>query len=129
MITFNTQPTGSFINFSNHPSAGWTSEQRAAALTLGDTITDIPFPQVSADASEEEITRIAKACADTILAACPAAVMCMGEFGVCYQVIRILKEHHIPVVYTCTERRTEEHITSQGTQKISVFHFVRFREY
>ena len=123
------QTSGCFLNFSNHPSAGWTPEQRDAALGLGRSIVDIPFPQVRTDASEEEITRIAREYATAILAASPAAVMCMGEFGVCYQVIRALKEQHIRVVYTCTERCTEERITETGTQKYSVFRFVRFRTY
>ena len=59
----------------------------------------------------------------------PDAVMCMGEFGVCHKVVELLKANGITVVYSCSERIASEHIGENGTEKTSVFNFVRFRKY
>ena len=48
-----------FVNYSNHPSSAWSSDQIAAAHKYGDII-DIPFPNVSASSGEEEILQTAK---------------------------------------------------------------------
>ena len=121
----------SFVNFSNHPSASWSAEQRDAALAFDDVqrIEDVPFPQVAADASETEIASLAADYVQRIRALHPAAVMCMGEMGVCWQAVSLLKKDGIRVVYTCTERQASETVTSDGTEKTSVFRFVKFREY
>lgn len=123
--------SGLFVNFSNHPSANWSEEQRKAALELfgGDTITDIPFPQVDGAATEDDISQLAQHCVEDILAQHPAAVMCMGETGVCFQVASKLKASGICVVYSCSDRQAEEIVTENGTEKHSVFRFVQFREY
>lgn len=117
--------SGNFVNFSNHPSEKWSKEQMDAALQLGKEIADIPFPAVSPEASEEEIMELAKQLADKILKQYPTAVMCMGEFNLSYQVIKILKEHGIRVVAACTERNMRE----ENGERIYRFCFVKFREY
>ena len=120
-----------FVNFSNHPSEHWSEAQREAALSLcgSETITDIPFPQVAGAATAEEISGIARNCTADILAQHPAVVMRMGETGVCFQVVSMLKRHGIRIVYSCSDRQAEESITESGTEKHSVFRFVQFREY
>ena len=87
------------------------------------------FPDVSADASEEEIQHIAEEYAERIVAMKPAAVMCMGEFGVCCKAVELLKAKGITVVYSCSERVAKEHADENGTEKISVFSFIKFRRY
>lgn len=119
-----------FINFSNHPSSNWSNEQLyAIRMFTGGTIIDIPFPQVSASADESEITMLASDYLDTICSFHPAAVMCQGEFGLTYQVVKQLKDIGIRVVYSCSERSTVEEKTETGSVKTSEFTFVRFREY
>ncbi len=120
-----------FVNFSNHPSALWGEAQTAAALAMtpDGALVDVPFPAVPADADEAMIAALAQTSVEAILAQAPAAVMCQGEFGVSYAVIRALKEQGIPVVYSCTERCANERITEAGAEKLSVFRFVRFREF
>jgi hypothetical protein len=124
--------TGVFVNFSNHPSEGWDAAQKqaAAALCGTDRIVDVPFPDVSPELGEADIRQLAKDCAAKIAAEQPAAVMCMGEFGLCYQVVSALKKRRIPVVYSCSERESQERISEQGTvEKTSVFRFRGFRSY
>ncbi len=120
-----------FVNFSNHPSSKWSQEQIEAAKSMAPDgeLNDVAFPFVPPSADENEIKDIAQKYIAEILNKNPAAVMCMGEFGVCYHVISALKNTGIKVVYSCTERRSEERTTDSGTEKVSVFQFVRFREY
>lgn len=120
-----------FVNFSNHPSTNWEQAQiNAAADIVPDcTITDIPFPQINGNADENEIKRIAGKYAEEIIALNPSAVMCQGEFGLCWHIVPVLKNNGIKVVYSCSERKAAEKITEKGTEKTSVFSFVRFREY
>lgn len=120
-----------FVNFSNHPSASWNAEQIQAALAMapGGELLDVPFPAVPANADEGQIAELAQEYMTKILAHAPAAVMCQGEFGLCYEVIRALKAKNIRVMYSCTERCAVEQITENGAEKTSVFRFVRFREF
>lgn len=119
-----------FINFSNHPSDNWSTKQKAAVSDLYDSeILDVPFPAVNAAADESEIERLAIKCVEVICEYHPVAVLCQGEFGVTYHVVRLLKKNGIRAVYACSERRTIEKKTDEGTVKTSEFHFVRFREY
>ncbi len=120
-----------FVNFSNHPSANWGEEQINAVnqLVTDAVIADVPFPQVTGTADETEIAEISEKCVELIMAENPSAVMCQGEFGVCFDVIGKLKNRGVKVVYSCSERCTVEKITEKGAEKTSVFRFVRFREF
>ena len=71
----------------------------------------------------EQITR-------DILALEPTAVMCMGEFVVCFRIVQKLKARGIKVLASCSERRATEHVKEDGTvQKETLFVFQGFREY
>lgn len=119
-----------FVNFSNHPSENWSNEQVSSAKRIvSGSIVDIAFPHVSGDADESEISRTADKYAKEIISLNPSAVMCQGEFGICWKVIATLKNNGIKVLYSCSERKTTETIIENGTEKTSVFKFVRFREY
>ena len=120
-----------FVNFSNHPSSHWSEKQLSAARELSSDIPviDVKFPDVSADASEEDIQNIAEIYANKITEYSPAAVMCMGEFGVCHKVVELLRSKGITTVYSCSERKAVELKTDNGIEKTSVFSFVKFRKY
>ena len=119
-----------FINFSNHPSNNWSKKQKKTVSDQYNAhIVDIVFPSVSASADEEEISALAEECVETICRYKPKAVMCQGEFGLTYQVVTLLKQKDILTVYSCSERKTIEKKTDNGTVKTSEFCFVRFRKY
>ncbi len=122
-----------FVNFSNHPSANWSSQQVEAAKALcgseSANIVDIQFPAVPADADEKQISALAAEYTGKIAEYAPAPVMCMGEWGVCCEVVRRLKEMGITVVYSCSERVVTEVVRDGKTEKTSQFNFVRFRKY
>ena len=118
-----------FINFSNHPSAKWQAEQINAAEKYG-KITDIPFPNVSPLAEENDITEMAEKLVDEIMAKSPDAVMCQGEFSLAYAVISRLLNKGVTVLTACSERKTEEKKLDNGeVEKNTFFKFVKFRKY
>lgn len=55
-----------FINFTNHPSAQWSAEQKAAALAYGEVI-DLAFPAIDPAADEAALDSLASAYAARIL--------------------------------------------------------------
>ena len=125
-----TNKNGCFVNFSNHPLEAWTEAQKEAARQLSDgALVDLPFPLVSPQADEAAVNETAEQYVRQILAMQPAAVMCMGEFGVCFQAVQMLKQHGILCVYSCSERQASEEQTAAGTVKHSNFVFRRFRSY
>lgn len=114
-----------FINFSNHPSDLWSEAQTDAALSYATRIVDLPFPQVDPTMDEQAIDDFAQSKAEEILSMRPAAVMCQGEFGLSYAVIRRLLDAGIVVLYACSERKV--HVN--GNVKSVQFDFVRFRRF
>lgn len=118
-----------FINHTNHVSEKWSATQRHAAEAYG-TIVDVPFPNIPPQWNEAEVQRMARSCADTILAMNPAAVLCQGEFTYVYALIQLLRQQHILVLAACSERVSEEYIGEDGiSHRISRFQFVQFRQY
>ena len=118
-----------FINLSNHKAVGWSKEQLDAAGKWGEVV-DYPFPNVPADADENDIADMSEKIVNELLEKNPKAVMCQGEFTLSYAIIKRLKELGIPVVAASSERVVEEQVLEDGTvERVSKFRFARFREY
>ena len=116
---------GLFINFSNHPSDTWTTPQTSAALAYADQIIDIPFPAVDPTMDERGIYDLADKMTSEIMTMNPAAVLCQGEFGLCFSVVRRLQKAGVQVLYACSERK----VRVEGSTKTVQFDFVKFRRY
>lgn len=114
-----------FINFSNHPSDLWSAVQTEAALSFASRIVDLPFPQVDPSMDEQAIEDLAQSKTKEILSSHPSAVMCQGEFGLSFAVIKKLLNAGIVVLYACSERKV--HVN--GNVKSVQFDFVRFRRF
>lgn len=114
-----------FINFSNHPADKWDPEQVKAALQLGAGIIDLPFPSVDPNADTASLALLAEKMTETILRYQPSAVMCQGEFGLCYSVIKRLQAEGVIVLHACSERNVQV----EGNTKTVRFDFVQFRRY
>ena len=118
-----------FINYTNHPSVRWSEEQSAAANEYG-IIHDLCFPQVNPELSEEELEILAEEELRKIQRLQPKAVLCQGEFTLCYRVIRRLLAEGIPVMAACSARIVREQTEEDGTtRKVTEFRFVKFRRY
>ena len=66
------------INFTNHPSALWSAEQKAAAQVYGKVI-DLAFPAIDPATNEAVLDSLATVYTDLILHLSPDAVLCQGE--------------------------------------------------
>lgn len=118
-----------FVNCSNHPSKLWSIMQKEAAEKYGE-IVDIPFPAVACDLTDSGLEKLAEQITRDILALEPTAVMCMGEFVVCFRIVQKLKAKGIKVLASYSERKAIEHVEKNGTvQKETIFVFQGFREY
>lgn len=116
---------GVFVNFTNHPSQMWENTQKRAALNYGESILDLPFPQVDPMADEMDLQNLAEEKASEILSLHPTAVLCQGEFGLCFSVVKRLQKAGVQVLYACSERKVRE----EGSIKTVQFDFVKFRRY
>ncbi len=119
---------GRFINLTNHPSPKWSAPQRDAALALGDSIVDLPFPDVPVDADELWLRRMAGELAARIA---PDDTVCVqGEFTLAFPVVAELQRKGTRCVAAATERDVVEGQDASGaTIKTHRFVFRRFREY
>ena len=117
------------INFTNHPSALWSAEQKAAAQVYGKVI-DLAFPAIDPATNEAVLDSLAAVYAARILHMKPDAVLCQGEFTFVYRVVLRLEGAGIPVFAACSFRKGQETTSPDGsTLKQSVFVFTRFRRY
>lgn len=117
-----------FINLSNHPSDKWGEEQMCVAKQYGE-IEDLPFPQVSPDASEKDVCNIADEYVYVILGKATdndVTVHVMGEMGLTFALVKRLQSHGIKCVYSTTERILEN--IADGSCK-KAFNFKQFRDY
>lgn len=118
-----------FINYSNHPSKNWDEKQLAEARVWGDII-DLPFLQVSPEIDSSEVEKMAEEEVSKILKYEPSAVLCQGEFTLCFSIIKRLQLRGIKVLAACSQRVVLEEIRENGqVRKEAIFRFVRFREY
>ncbi len=120
---------GIFINLTNHPSSGWSEEQRAAAERFGQ-IVDVPFPSIDPTWDTDKVRAVSDVIVKDIINRQPNAVLCQGEFVSSHLITCQLLAHGIGVCVATTRRQVVEKTLPDGsTQKISVFRFVHFRWY
>ena len=120
-----------FFNLTNHPSAKWSDEQKASALLMvgGDgEIVDIPFPNIPPEATGREVMKTA---IDYLVkyfdgADTESVVLVQGEMVFTFNMVNLLQTERIRCVAATTERKVEER---PNGEKVSVFKFVRFRNY
>ena len=116
------------INLSNHPSALWQDNQLTAAEEYRE-IVDMSFPQISPDASNDDIEQLAQDFYDRILEmkqTSDIVVHIMGEMTFTYSLVNKLKRIGVVCVASTTERISVDN--PDGT-KTSTFKFVKFRKY
>lgn len=131
--------TTSFINVSNHPSSKWSQKQLEAALALADSIIDVPFPNVPADASTSDVKDLAEELVTNKVwphindyKVEPMTVLVQGEMTLTAAILKILQVpgNGINCVAACSERKSVETQNPDGTTtKTAIFEFVQFRSY
>ena len=122
------------INFTNHPSDKWGNIQKEAAVTTYGSILDYTFPNVSPEATGEDIDQMARHYFNLITAAfdsCanepyPHVVHIQGEFTLVHRLVNLLTASKITCVASTTRRIVTESADGTRTYK---FEFVKFRKY
>ncbi len=117
-----------FVNLSNHPSAMWSTAQLVEAQKYGE-ILDLPFPQVPARATVEQVADLAEDTVARVLELRPEMVMCQGEFTLTYAIVTRLKAAGVTVVAACSERMVEERMVDGEYKKTISFAFEQFRAF
>jgi len=130
------------LNISNHPKSSWSKEQISQAESIYGVIIDIPFPEIDPESSLEEIKKLAEQYSATVLDYISSiynkntegnsyqnVVHLMGEFTFVFNLLEKLKILGIKAVNSTTSRESRSISNKTGTEKISVFKFVKFREY
>lgn len=115
------------INLSNHPFATWSAAQKEASQPYGVCI-DMPFPSVSAHATEEEIAQLVTTYFTQIVEhtkGYEVTVHLMGELTFSFQLAQQLHLHGIKSIASCADRN----VLQEGEVKKVIFDFVRFREF
>jgi hypothetical protein len=119
-----------FINLSNHPSDAWTQEQKDAALQYGE-IQDLPFPSIPPEMGEKEVADLADEYIVKVKHLLKgqkkkSAVHLAGESTFVFVFASKLVKAGYRVLTSTTRRDTQD--LGNG-EKISKFHFVRFRDF
>lgn len=117
------------INFTNHPYQCWSDIQKKVAEENYGQVIDISFPVVDPQYNEEGIMKMAEKWAKEIIDLRPKAVLCQGEMGLCFAVVKILMKESVTVLHACSERIVRETMKEGKLIKVSEFVFRRFRKY
>lgn len=117
-----------FVNISNHQTNKWDKDQYNAATEFG-SIIDVEFPLIPPVWDSDEVYRLAtnyySRCKNLIADHDSVVFHVAGEPVFCFYLIQLLLEGGFKVMTSTTQRKVVE----EGDKKISVFKFVRFREY
>jgi hypothetical protein len=118
------------INLSNHNSSKWPENQKATAENLYGSVTDFSFPTINPTWTKEQVAALAEETLNKCLVMLPKtrnnAIHIMGEMTFTYVFVNLAKQKGITCVASTTERLVE---TNEKGKKVSVFKFVKFREY
>jgi len=114
-----------FVNLSNHPSAGWSPEQRAAAEALGGVVVDVAFPDVPPMADTADVVALAREVC-TRLPPDARLAMVQGEATLLVALVAELHARGVRCFAATTQRNSVDH--GDGRRTLT-FTFVRFRDY
>ena len=116
------------LNLSNHPTKIWSPSQLEAAQNAYESVVDLAFPQISPQATTQEVADLAKRYLKQIMVEYPnlTAVHLMGEMTFTATLVRLLQKKGILVISSTTERIVLE---EKDGKKTAQFLFCQFRTY
>lgn len=120
-------------NLSNHDYRSWSAEQREAAKAMVETVWDMRFPNVPADADADEVCEMAGDILDQLEELMDEKgegyILIQGEMTLTHALVSEIHRLHytslIPIA-ACSERYVRY---DQDGNKIVKFEFQQFREY
>lgn len=117
------------INLSNHSTSEWSEKQLKLATTQYGKVIDISFPAILPEAGSDEIRQLALEVVSSICAKHideNFTVHIMGELTFIYVAVQEFHKRGIECIASTSLRKVS---FSANGEKVSRFHFVRFREY
>ena len=123
-----------FINISNHPSSKWEVKQIDAALAIANNgpIIDMIFPNIDPNMESSDVIDLAEDYFSNVInliseyEADYVVFHIMGEMTFTYNLVKLLKENGYHCYASTTKRNV---IEKEDGSKVSVFEFIKFREY
>lgn len=115
------------INLTNHPYSLWDDLQKKDAEQY-EKVIDYPFPNVKAQTDEKHISALADNVYKDVINKFGSniTIHLMGEFTLCYALLKRFQRSNIHCIASCTERNVTENADGE---KIVRFEFKRFRHY
>lgn len=117
------------INLSNHPIAEWSEKQIKLATAQYGEVVDISFPTILPEADSDEVRQLALDVVSSIFRKHineKFTVHIMGELTFVYAAVQEFHKRGIECIASTSQRKVS--LLTNG-EKVSQFHFVRFREY
>ena len=119
-----------FTNLSNHPSSGWPEEQYSYASSRWGRISDLPFPVLNPDKSEEEILQLVKKYLNLLPPKEEGPVFVAGEYTFTYAMVDALLRFGFRAMYVQSENIVRSAALTDGrSERTMQYHFVRFADY
>ena len=118
------------INLSNHPSSKWDVKQLNEAYLLFGTVQDESFPNIPPDWDMEQVETLACEYFEKIKSieketGAKPTIHITGELVFCFVLIQMLLKDGFRCITSTTERIVKE----ENNVKITVFNFIKFRNY
>lgn len=114
------------LNLSNHPVENWSTAQKETAMAAYGTVLDLPFPDVPANYTADQVLQLVEQYEQKIRTIDPKAVHLMGETTFVYALVNRLVAIGYPCIASTTKRQVR---TLADGSKNSMFQFVKFRRY
>ena len=92
-----------FTNLSNHPGSGWPKEQYSYAATRWGRISDLPFPAVTPEKSEEEVLQLVGRYLKLLPEKEEGPVFVAGEYTFTYAMVDALLRYGYRVLNVLSE--------------------------
>lgn len=119
------------LNLSNHPTTLWSKKQLSNSKNLFASVLDLPFPVIEPTASKKEVYNLARKYSSICKRMLSESldkkngVHIMGELTFVFYLVTMLKKDKIKCIASTTGRNTRQ----KGSVKLSLFNFIKFREY
>jgi hypothetical protein len=118
-----------FINLSNHPTTKWEAAQINAVPKKYGSIVDLAFPNIPPKMNADDVASLAKEyfgkISQLVGTDTDNAIHLMGETVFVYILATLLLKSGFDVMASTTERI----VSYENNSKISIFHFIRFRQF
>ena len=119
-----------FTNLSNHPSSDWSKEQYSYVSSRWGRISDLPFPLLSPDTSEEEILQLVGKYLKLLPGKEEGPIAVAGEYTFAYAMVDALLRYGYRVLHVESEISVRSVALEDGSiERTMQYRFTRYVDY